>query len=203
MRKLFVIPLVGVMLAALAVPVLAEETENSGTLTITTDSKEIDVFGKRDEDARGAATVYSVDIKWGNMKAIYTPERSKKWNPDTLTFTNLSDSDSKWTWDDTTSSNGLASNQIALTNHSNAEITCTFEFSPEDNFADIRGEITNQQDDNKNTLTIQSAENATGTTIEEKLSQVTRSGFLQLSGTLESSQNEFQKIGKVLLTLQG
>ena len=58
MKRLFVIPLVGVMLAILAVPVLAEE--NSGTLTITTEPKAIDVLGKRDSNAIGAATIYSV-----------------------------------------------------------------------------------------------------------------------------------------------
>ena len=199
MKRLFVIPLVGVMLAILAVPVLAEE--NSGTLTITTEPKAIDVLGKRDSNAIGAATIYSVDIKWGNMKAIYTPERTQKWDPDTLKYIPASDLTRRWTWDDTVSSNGLKPNQIALTNHSNAEITCTFEFSPEDNFSDIRGEITNQQDDTKNILTIQSAENVTGTTIEEKLSQVTRSGFLQLSGQLDISQTNFQKIGTILVTL--
>ena len=70
MRRLFVIPLVGVMLAALAVPVLAEG--NTGTLTIPTESQNIEVQGRYD-DTTGAITTFSVDIKWGNMKAMMPP----------------------------------------------------------------------------------------------------------------------------------
>ena len=62
MKKFVAIPLVAVMLTALAVPVLAEE--NTGKLTTTTEPTQIDVFGKRDTDTTGAGTVYSVDIKW-------------------------------------------------------------------------------------------------------------------------------------------
>ena len=199
MRRLFVIPLVGVMLAILAVPVLAEE--NSGTLTITTEPKAIDVFGKRDEDTRGAGTVYSVDIKWGNMKAIYTPERTLNWNPETLTFSYLNDSDSKWTWDEPTSSNGLASNQITLINHSNTDITCTFQFLSGDDFSGISGIVTNEEDETENSISIKSAAETTGSSTAERLAQVTRSGFLQLSGELNTAQNEFQKIGTILVTL--
>ena len=92
MKKFVAIPLVAVMLTALAVPVLAEE--NTGKLTTTTEPTQIDVFGKRDTDTTGAGTVYSVDIKWGNMHAIYQAERTRTWNPETLEVTELTDSDS-------------------------------------------------------------------------------------------------------------
>ena len=201
MKKCVAIPLVAVMLAALAVPALAEE--NTGKLTITTGSTSIDVFGKRDTDTTGAGTVYSVDIKWGNMHAIYQAERTRTWNPETLEVTELTDSDNKWTWDTSTSSNELAANQIAITNHSNTEITCIVQFAPENNLSGrITGVVTNKEGDTEESIWIKSATEAVGANLPEKLSSVTKSGYLKLSGTLNSDQSDFQKIGTILVTLQ-
>lgn len=64
MKKFIAIPLVAVMLAALAVPVLAE---GKSTLTeIAISSQTIPVMGKYEDegDAGSASTVYSVDIEW-------------------------------------------------------------------------------------------------------------------------------------------
>ena len=68
MKKFVAIPLVAVMLAALAVPVLAEG--NSATATESTQPTPITIQGKYDGE-KGTATVFSVDIKWGSMRAIY------------------------------------------------------------------------------------------------------------------------------------
>ena len=200
MKKFVAIPLVAVMLTALAVPVLAEE--NTGKLTTTTEPTQIDAFGKRDTDTTGAGTVYSVDIKWGNMHAIYQAERTRTWNPETLEVTELTDSDSKWTWDTSTSSNELAANQIAITNHSNTEITCTVQFTPENNLSGkITGVVTDEAGNKEESIWIKSATEAVGADLAEKLSSVTESGYLKLSGTLNSDQSDFQKIGTILVTL--
>lgn len=199
MRRLFVIPLVGVMLAILAVPVLAEE--NSGTLTIPTESKEIEVLGKYDETT-GSITMFSVDIKWGNMKAIYAPKRTKEWDSDTLTFKDVSASSATnpWTWDRTTSSNGVEPNEISITNKSSTNITCTFQFQKNSEFPGVNGKILNENGETQDTFSIISAGNLSGD-VNTKLQKVTMSGFLQLSGELNTAQNEFQKIGTILVTL--
>ena len=199
MRRLFVIPLVGVMLAALAVPVLAEENENSGTLTIPTESKEIEVLGKY-EETTGAITMFSVDIKWGNMKAIYAPQRTKEWDPDTLTFNDIEGSTNPWTWDRTTSSNGVEPNEISITNKSSTSITCKLQFQKDPEASEVNGTILNKSGDEQEDFNIISAEKLTGNR-DEKLPQITTSGFLQLSGQLNSSQSNFQKIGSILVTL--
>lgn len=201
MKKFIAIPLVAVMLTALAVPVLAEE--NTGKLTTTTEPTQIDVEGKY-VDTTGAATdVYSVDIKWGSMKAIYAPGRKKEWDPEKLTFTDIGGTPNPWTWDRTTSSNGLEPNQVAITNKSSASITCDLKFDHDSNFENITGTITSDQagTDIKSSFIIRSAANITGSQME-KLEAVTSSGYLQLSGTLTSNQSDFQKIGTILVTLK-
>ena len=96
-KRVLAIPLAGVMLAALAVPALAEE--NSGILMYSTDTTAIPIQGKYDE-TKDALIVFSVDIKWGNMKAVYAPNRTEIWNPDTLEVSTVaSGGDNAWTWE--------------------------------------------------------------------------------------------------------
>lgn len=199
MRRLFVIPLVGVMLAILAVPVLAEG--NTGTLTIPTEPQNIEVQGRYD-DTTGAITTFSVDIKWGNMKAIYAPHRTKEWDSDNLTFKDVSASseDNPWTWDRTTSSNGVEPNEISITNKSSTNITCTLQFQSDPEVPGVNGTILNKSGDTQSNFSIMSAEKLSGD-INSKLQEVTMSGFLQLSGELTPAQNEFQKIGTILVIL--
>ena len=199
MKKFVAIPLVAVMLAALAVPVLAEG--NTGTLTIPTELQNIEVQGKYD-DTTGAITTFSVDIKWGNMKAIYAPNRTKEWDSDNLTFKDVSISSeaNPWTWDRTTSSNGVEPNEISITNKSSTDITCKLEFQSDPEVSGVNGTILNKNGDTQDTFSIISAGNLFGD-INTKLQKVTMSGFLQLSGELNTAQNEFQKIGTILVTL--
>ena len=68
MKKFVAIPLVAVMLTALAVPVLAEE--NTGKLTTTTEPTQIDVFGKRDTDTTGAGP-YTVLTSNGEICMLF------------------------------------------------------------------------------------------------------------------------------------
>lgn len=199
MKRLFVIPLVGVMLAALAVPVLAEG--NTGTLTTPTESQNIEVQGRYD-DTTGAITTFSVDIKWGNMKAIYAPNRTKEWDSDTLTFKDVSASNATnpWTWDRTTSSNGVEPNEISIINKSSTNITCTLQFQSDPEVPGVNGTILNKSGTEQKEFSINSAWNLSDDK-NTKLQKVTMSGFLQLRGQLDSSQNNFQKIGTILVTL--
>lgn len=200
MKRLFAIPLVGVMLAILAVPALAEG--NTGTLTIPTESQNIEVQGRYDETT-GAITTFSVDIRWGNMKAIYAPNRTKEWDSDALTFKDVSASSATnpWTWDRTTSSNGVEPNEISITNKSSTNITCKLEFQSDPEVPGVNGTILSKSGDPQNTFSIISAENLPGDK-NAKLQKVTMSGFLQLNGQLGASQTSFQKIGTILVTLE-
>lgn len=130
MRRLFVIPLVGVMLAALAVPVLAEEGDSyKETLTDQATGKGISVYGTRVAKSTSSSTVYSVDIEWGSMKFDYSTNTTKTWDPETHSF---SDNGNTSSWKPAVRGDDveLESNIIKITNHSNASIKCNLRFEP-------------------------------------------------------------------------
>ena len=62
MKSFAVIPLVGIMLATLAMPALAKDT-----LTDIKSSKTLEVRGQRTSESGTSSIVYSVDIEWGSM----------------------------------------------------------------------------------------------------------------------------------------
>lgn len=202
MKRLFVIPLVGVMLATLAVPVLAEE--NSDIATQTTDSTPITIQGKYDGDT-GTATVFSVDIKWGSMKAIYAPKRTSIWNPDDLSETEIAHGSNHWRWEEKNSSDSLQTNEIAITNRSNMSIICSFAFQSEDEFPGIEASVSTLATENTGAETgsfgIGNALDAQGNTLDERLKSLTRSGFVTLTGELDQSVDNFTKIGTISVTI--
>lgn len=127
MRRLFVIPLVGIMLSALTMPALAKET-----LTRPEAGTSFEVLGQY-EESKTASTVYSVDIEWGSMKTTYTKYTgtSNKWNPTTHDYDISSASDyGVWKWE--TNTEGLMSNEIKVTNHSEVTVSCAFDFQSND-----------------------------------------------------------------------
>ena len=131
MKRFVVIPLVVTMLAALAVPVLAQ----TDTITQTGTGTSFDVFGKYiaiEDDL----VVYSVDIEWGSMQATYKyySNTTGKWNPKTHQHDDLGSSGyGVWEWAD--SDNGLKGNEIKISNHSEAALNCTLNFQPKDDFS--------------------------------------------------------------------
>lgn len=198
MKKFVAIPLVAVMLAALAAPALAEG--GSAQATISTDPTAITVQGKYDGET-GTATVFSVDIKWGSMKAIYSPNRSMVWNPDTLQEETIDSGSSRWRWEQGTSSDGLKTNEIAITNRSNAPVTCTFAFQAATGFDGITATVhSDGAIEEVNTFGIKTARDAVA---EDKVNDLTRSGFVTLSGALSESQaSDFTTIGTLCVTLK-
>lgn len=174
MRRLFVIQLVGVMLAILAV---------------------------------GMATVFNVDIKWGSVIAIYSPNRTFIfiWNPDNLSETEIASGSHPWRWEEKKSSDSLQTNEIAITNRSNTSITCSFAFQSEGEFSDIEASVTTPATENAgvetNSFGIGTALNARGNTTDEKLKNLTRSGFVTLTGELSQSVTEFKTIGTISVTI--
>ena len=96
MKRLFVILLVGVMLAILAVPALAEEGDsNKETLREQSTGKNFSVYGTRVAKKPSSSTVYSVDIEWGSMKFNYFTGATEVWDPETHSF---SDSGNTSSW---------------------------------------------------------------------------------------------------------
>ena len=173
MRRLFVIPLVGVMLAILAVPVLAEENMK----TIQEDGGVADIAVKATyESSNTAAEVYSVDISWGNMHAIYAPNRRQVWNPSTRQYESVGESVNPWSWESSTI-NELKANQVKIVNRSNTVIACNLEFKPSEDF---KNTLVGSFDDN-GMCTLPSASG------DATLDGLSRSFFLTLSGTITNS----------------
>ena len=75
-------------------------------------------------------TVYSVDITWGDMAFTYTAEAGI-WDPANHTYTGAEGG--VWTVD---SKDG---NKIKVTNHSNAEITASIDYTPAPGYDSISG----------------------------------------------------------------
>ena len=173
MKRLFVIPLVGVMLAILAVPALAEENAK----TIQEDGGVADIAVKATyESSNTAAEVYSVDISWGNMHAIYAPNRTQVWNPSTRQYESTGESVNPWSWKSSTI-NELKANQVKIVNRSNTVIACNLEFKPSEDFKDT---LLGSFNDN-GTCTLPSASS------DATLDGLSRSFFLTLSGTITNS----------------
>ena len=111
MKRLFVIPLVGVMLAALAMPVLAEGRDT--LLKTATPSQSIAVQGIYEkEEGSISETVYSVDIEWGSMEFVYSDSNVPKWDP--RTHRETLEASSGWKARTGTSSTGLVANAVLL-----------------------------------------------------------------------------------------
>lgn len=173
MKRLFVIPLVGVMLAILAVPALAEENAK----TIQEDGGVADIAVKATyESSNTAAEVYSVDISWGNMHAIYAPNRTQVWNPSTRQYESTGEGVNSWSWKSSTI-NELKANQVKIVNRSNTVIACNLEFKPSEDFKDT---LLGSFNDN-GTCTLPSASS------DATLDGLSRSFFLTLSGTITNS----------------
>ena len=83
------------------------------------------VFGSRGEQTT-TGDVISVDLEWGSMEFVYTPEQTI-WNPDTHEYETVlnEDGSSAAGWSVAEGS----SNHIAITNHSNVPVEAVLEFA--------------------------------------------------------------------------
>lgn len=105
------------------------------------------------------------------------------------------------------SSDSLHTNEIAITNHSNTPIMCSFKFQSDDEFSysGIGASVTTPATENAgietNSFGIGTALNARGNTTDEKLKNLTRSGFVTLTGELSQSVTEFKTIGTISVTI--
>lgn len=143
MKKLCALALALVMALSLTVTALAEEKTTSPAEDLTlSDSAKADVYAAFKEDAAGGNSeiVYNIDVKWGSMKFTYTVNTTtdgSKWDPDTHTYiggtTKSSTDQGTWAVKD---GEDADSNEITVTNHSNAGVNVKFEGSPKNNKLD-------------------------------------------------------------------
>ena len=192
MKKFVAIPLVAVMLAALAVPALAEGTS---TLTeIATPSQTIPVMGKYVDkgDTIPSSTVYSVDIEWGSMEFIYAKSNKLTWDP--TQHASVGKASAKWEVPEGKSSNGLAANEIRLTNHSNTSVVARLDFNPEEKFQTENsggGEFSKDH--------IQLADASHVTAVSDAPTETVK--FMP-TGTLSEEQTTLTNIGNISVSLE-
>ncbi len=86
------------------------EEKNAGSSNLTIEAHHEEISGKD-------IAIMSVDISWGAMEFIFTPE-SQKWNAEKLAYETVS---SKWK---------ASGNNIMVTNHSNVDVLANFTFTP-------------------------------------------------------------------------
>lgn len=193
MKKFVAIPLVAVMLAALAVPALAE---GKSTLTETaTPSQSIPVMGKYvDEgDTISSSTVYSVDIEWGSMKFIYAKSTELTWDPTRLET--VGTPSAKWkVQGGVSSSTGLAANEIRLTNHSNTSVVARLDFNPEEKF---QTENSGGGEFSKDHIQLADASHVTAVS-----DAPTETVTFMPTGTLNEEQTTLTNIGNISVSLE-
>ena len=174
MKKFAVLLLTLALFCALAVPSFAATVGEGG-------SDSANVKGSYVAGST-AATVYSVDIRWGSMEITYTGASEGTWNP----LTHKYDGATEAAW-----SCGNNANLITVTNHSNAAVTATLAYASGEGFTGITGEF------DSSTLNLATA---SGT---ERDNAPTGSAKLTLKGALASGVENKTVIGTVTVTLGG
>lgn len=164
-------------LAPLSAYADTKSTINTANGTASCDVKATYVAGS---SGGAGATVYSVDIVWGDMAFTYT-EEAGVWDPATHTITGAGGG----VW----SVNNTDGNKIKVTNHSNAEITAKFSYAAAAGYDSIHGRFDNTS------LTLQSA---VGTEVSNAPSDT---AALTLEGALASTVTTSTKIGTITVTL--
>ena len=186
-RRALVIPLAGIMLAALAVPALAGET----TINSDSVSETIEVTGRYASGGTATATVYSVDIEWGSMIFEYVSTGSKVWDPKTHDY--ISSTSSQWRPAAREEGATIDSNAIKVTNHSNTDVNCSLAFQASTWFQESSPVGTFEQD----VLGLESAVGKATNAADTKETKLTIT-----SNDLESGMPLDRSIGTIYVTLK-
>lgn len=152
------------------------------TLTAVGHTATHDVTATYVDGSSGGAggTVYSVDITWGDMAFTYTAEAGI-WDPTNHTYTDAKGG--AWTVDN------KDGNKIKVTNHSNAEITASIDYTPAPGYDSISGSF------DKTSLVL-------ATAVDTEVSNAPNdSAALTLTGALDSAATTSTKIGTITVTL--
>ena len=191
MKKLMFLPLAAGLMVALSLAVAATEDCVRSLHSETT----IPVTGIY-SDGTKYDIVYSVDISWGNMEFTYSNTPKKTWNPATHTYDAVEENDG-WSCAPATETT-LAGNQIKITNHSNADVNCTANFTPVENVGSIDNFGASFSEAN---FTLRSAEGVQISDSELISKELTKTISLTLSGSLPEGFNG--EVGAVTLSFDG
>ncbi|MCD8115533.1 MAG: hypothetical protein LUE21_00140 [Oscillospiraceae bacterium] len=174
MKKFIALMLAIALVFALSTAAFAAVTESGGSDSAT-------VYATY---AAGSAaqTVYSVDIAWGSMEFTYTGATEGAWSTTSHDYENAKEA----AWSCTE-----GANVVTVTNHSNAPISATLDYTANDGYAGIKGVF------DQDTLSLKSA---VGTSPNEAPTATTT---LTLTGALDSATADKVTIGTVKITITG
>ena len=136
-------------------------------------SNSSDIKASYNADSPAPDTVYSVDITWGSLDFTYTSGDTQVWNPDTHKFEVTKGAP---TWKCVS-----GADEIKVTNHSNAAITTTYEYTQK-NSSGISGSF------DKSTADLAAAtEGSSQDTAPSSTSKLTLSGGLPTTATTKTA----------------
>ena len=161
---------------------LAPLSVYADTITAVGGTASCDVKATYRADSSGGAggTVYNVDITWGDMAFTYTAAAGI-WDPTNHTYTDAKGG--AWTVDN------KDGNKIKVTNHSNAEITASIDYTPAPGYDSISGSF------DKTSLVL-------ATAVDTEVSNAPNdSAALTLTGALGSDTTANTTIGTITVTL--
>lgn len=172
MKKLTAFGLSAAMMMSMSSVVFAEET------TMGTGDQEIDVHAKY-EDNTSSSAVYSVDVSWGAMEFTYTEDGTLTWDPSDHTYI-----------EDTTSGWIASGNGVTVTNHSNVDVSASFNFEQAQGYESLNGDF-------------DVAQAALDAGVENGFDQADSvTSTLTLSGELDESVTDFTKVGTVTVEIK-
>lgn len=128
MKKFFATAMAVTMVTAtLGTTAFAAEGPAAGSKTLTDEKKsvEITVSGEYVENQE-SPEVISMDIEWGAMNFTYAAKQQGTWQPTTHTYDGATEVEG-WA--------GKTTSDIKVTNHSNVDVTASFEFEAMSGFA--------------------------------------------------------------------
>ena len=171
-----------VLLLSMSTTAYATETITGGTSATVTGTI---------ESLEEAATVYSVEIKWGSLEFTYEVP-NQVWNPDTHQYEDEEGAEPQWTCTTDNDATTVDANEIRVVNRSNAgiDVTVTTDMGESGITADV----------DNGTFTLESAD-ATITDTVTTGTETSNSATITLSGELASDHEAGSAIGTVTVTL--